>query len=341
MMNTVLNLGLTVEAERGLATETGDPQFAARFRLQFLSSFASAITETGAASAKRLWPSRFSRAAAGRARHRPRDPSCRGARFPTGGTAVTVQTMMFGHRDRHSGIGACVQPQPDRRCTDSLRRHSVRKPGRGSRLRPVTHVAAPRAGRPRAVGMGPPRGGTPPDRAHYRDSCCIEFTFETGQFWILQVHRGKMAAAVAPRVAVDLVDEGVSHPLRGGAAAVTPHHLRHARIPRMVLDNGSDVLARGQGACPGVAVGRVATSSDKAVRMAAHGPVILVRPDTSPLDMHGLAAASGVLTGRGTVRTTWDPAPRPLRRVRAQANVRRDDRSGPARTSPPSARRAP
>jgi pyruvate,orthophosphate dikinase len=59
------------------------------------------------------------------------------------------------------------------------------------------------------------------------------------------------------------------------------------------------VLARGLGASPGVAVGRIATTADRAVRMAADGPVVLVRPHTSPLDMHGLAAAAGVVTSLG------------------------------------------
>ncbi|WP_239080263.1 PEP-utilizing enzyme, partial [Paractinoplanes brasiliensis] len=57
------------------------------------------------------------------------------------------------------------------------------------------------------------------------------------------------------------------------------------------------LLARGRGASPGVATGRVALTADAAVRM--HGPVVLVRPETSPLDMHGLAAAVGVVTARG------------------------------------------
>src|SRR5262249_40784484 len=58
-------------------------------------------------------------------------------------------------------------------------------------------------------------------------------------------------------------------------------------------------LARGIGASPGVAVGRVATTTEAAVRMAADGPVILVRPETSPVDLPGLAVAAGVLTARG------------------------------------------
>jgi pyruvate,orthophosphate dikinase len=71
---------------------------------------------------------------------------------------------------------------------------------------------------------------------------------------------------------------------------------------------------RGLGACPGVAVGRVATTADNAARMAADGPVILVRPQTSPLDMPGLAAAAGVLTARGGPASHAAVVARSLRR---------------------------
>jgi pyruvate,orthophosphate dikinase len=66
----------------------------------------------------------------------------------------------------------------------------------------------------------------------------------------------------------------------------------------MAAEKG-DILGRGVGACPGVAVGRVATTTDAAVRMAVDGPVILVRPETSPHDLRGLAAAAGIVTARG------------------------------------------
>ncbi|MFF4161283.1 PEP-utilizing enzyme [Streptomyces sp. NPDC001678] len=79
----------------------------------------------------------------------------------------------------------------------------------------------------------------------------------------------------------------------------TPLHLRHARTPRITSAGEADVLARGIGACPGVATGRIATTADGAVHMARTDPVVLVRPETSPNDMHGLAAATGIVTARG------------------------------------------
>lgn len=133
---------------------------------------------------------------------------------------------------------------------------------------------------------------------HYRDACHVEFTFEAGALWILQVRPGGLVGRAAVRVAVDLADEGVIS-RREALLRVSPQHLQHTRTPRIATVGAVDLLTRGLGACPGVAVGRVATTADSAARMAADGPVILVRPHTSPLDMHGLAAAVGVVTARG------------------------------------------
>lgn len=338
MMDTVLNLGLTATAARGLATETGNPQFASIARLRFLSSFASAIT--GAASAETVvaevlqqylgdeqsgirhaigvLEALVSEQAGQQVLHdafRQLEPAitavCSSWDTPRArtfraihdiphdlGTAVTVQAMVFGHRDQHSGTGVAFS----------------RDPNTGERV-PFGDILFGSQGDDVVSGRTP----TLPlyeladreptvwahlvaalDRieAHYRDSCCIEFTFEAGAFWILQVHRAKVAAAAAVHIAVALVEEGViGH--REALRRITPLQLQHARTPRMILDGVADILARGQGACPGVAVGRVVTTPDTAVRMAAHGPVILVRPATSPLDMHGLAAAAGVLTAHG------------------------------------------
>src|SRR5206468_2075424 len=96
----------------------------------------------------------------------------------------------------------------------------------------------------------------------------------------------------------DLVDEGLID-RRTAVRRISPRQLREARTPRIPTDAGLDLLARGRGACPGVAAGRIAVTADEAARMAAAGPVILVRPDTSPLDLHGLAAAAGIVTSRG------------------------------------------
>jgi pyruvate,orthophosphate dikinase len=214
------------------------------------------------------------------------------------GTAVTVQAMVYGNRDNHSGSGVAFSRDPNtgeaaaygevlfgRQGDDVVSGRSTARPLPDLAGREPTVWAGLLAAMSRIEG-------------HYRDACQVEFTFEAGRLWLLQVRPGGLAGRAAVRAAVELADEGVIS--RDEALLrVSPEHLRHARTPRMDTAGGPDILARGQGACPGVAAGRVATTAQRAVRMAAGGPVILVRPQTSPLDMHGLAAAAGVVTARG------------------------------------------
>ncbi|MGW0066925.1 pyruvate, phosphate dikinase [Streptosporangium sandarakinum] len=214
------------------------------------------------------------------------------------GTAVIVQAMVFGNRDDRSGTGVAFS----------------RDPNTGERL-PFGEVLFGRQGEDVVSG----RSSTLPLRdladrepevwaalldaldrveAHHRDACYLEFTFETGELWLLQARPGRFTGAAAVRLATDLADEGVIG-RHEALLRVSPHDLRHARTRRLAATGGAGVLARGLGACPGVVAGRVATTADGAVRMAAEGPVILVRPETSPLDMRGIAVAAGIVTARG------------------------------------------
>jgi pyruvate,orthophosphate dikinase len=214
------------------------------------------------------------------------------------GTAVIVQAMVFGNRDDHSGTGVAFS----------------RNPNTGERV-PFGEVMFGRQGEDVVSG----RSMTEPlsrlaerepavwasltaalDRIeqHYRDSCYVEFTFESGRLWILQLRPGRFVGRAAVRVAVDLVDESIIDRAEA-LLRVSPGYLHYTRTPRIATADGVDILTRGLGACPGVATGKVATTADQAVRMSAHGSVILVRPYTSPADMHGLAAAAGVVTARG------------------------------------------
>ena len=214
------------------------------------------------------------------------------------GTAVTVQAMVFGNRDRHSGSGVAFSRNPNTGepvpFGDVLfgRQGDVVVSGR-SITRPLPELA----GREPAVwgGLLDALGRV---EGHYRDACYLEFTFEAGDLWLLQVRPGRFAGRAAVRIATDLADGGVIG-RREALLRVSPEQLEHVRTPRIATVAEADVLARGLGACPGVAAGRVATTADQAARMAADGPVILVRPETSPLDLHGLAAAAGVVTARG------------------------------------------
>ncbi|MFI9588365.1 pyruvate, phosphate dikinase [Streptomyces sp. NPDC052236] len=214
------------------------------------------------------------------------------------GTAVTVQAMVFGNRDDHSGTGVAFSHDPNtgehvpfgevlfgRQGEDVVSGRSLTRPLRELADREPTMWVSLLEALDRI-------------EEHYRDACYVEFTFEAGRLWILQVRPGRLVGRAAVRVAVDLADKGtIGRP--EALLRVSPQHLPHVRTPRIAAADAVDILTRGLGASPGVAVGRVATTADSAARMAAEGPVVLLRPETSPLDMHGLAAAAGVVTTRG------------------------------------------
>lgn len=212
------------------------------------------------------------------------------------GTAVVVQDMAFGDRDERSGSGVAFS----------------RDPGTGAKA-PFGEVLFGQQGDEVVSGrsLTLPLGALEREPAvrqelldflarielEYRDACYVEFTFESGKLWLLQVRPGRFTGAAAVRLATDLVDEGLidrAEALR----RVSPDQLRHVRTPRIDVA-AAEVVGRGLGVCPGVVGGRVAFSADEAVRLAADGPVVLVRPETSPEDIRGLAAAAGVLTARG------------------------------------------
>ncbi|WP_181774156.1 pyruvate, phosphate dikinase [Amycolatopsis pittospori] len=300
MMDTILNLGLTTSAAAGLAAETGDARFARSSRERFLSGFTAAIAgdrripddatgqlELAVETVFSSWDT--PRARTYRELHDiPHDL----------GTAVIVQAMVFGNRDARSGTGVAFS----------------RDPNTGERI-PFGEVLFGHQGEDVVSGGALTRplrelADREPDvwsglldalnrvEEHYRDACYAEFTFQAGELWLLQVRPGRFVGAAAVRVATDLADERAID-RHEALLRISPRQLRHVRTPRMASTAEADLLARGLGACPGVAAGRVVTTADGAVRMAAAGPVILVRPETSPHDMRGLAAAAGIVTARG------------------------------------------
>jgi pyruvate,orthophosphate dikinase len=214
------------------------------------------------------------------------------------GTAVTVQAMVFGNRDDHSGTGVAFSRDPNTGARVPFGEVLFGRQGEdvvsGRSLTQPLHELADREPAVWAGLLDALRRV----EEHHRDACYLEFTFETGELSILQMRRGRLIGRAAVRVAVGLADEGAIG-RREALLRVSARDLQHVATPRIVMTDGIEVLTRGLGACPGVAVGRVATTADNAARMAAEGPVILVRPQTSPLDMHGLAAAAGVVTARG------------------------------------------
>jgi pyruvate,orthophosphate dikinase len=135
---------------------------------------------------------------------------------------------------------------------------------------------------------------------HFTDLCEIEFTIEHGKLWFLQVRVGQRSPQAALRIALDMVEDGGFPLTRAHAVERVAGYLAHP--PMISVRARSDVPAMGTGlpASPGVATGEIATSSAAAIGAADAGrPVILVRSQTSPEDVLGMARAVGLLTSRG------------------------------------------
>jgi pyruvate,orthophosphate dikinase len=135
---------------------------------------------------------------------------------------------------------------------------------------------------------------------HYRDMQDFEFTIENGKLFMLQTRNGKRTGAAALRVAVEMVKEGLIDK-REAVLRVAPQQLDQLLHP--LFDQASlKALARianGIDASPGAAVGRAVFSADEAVESAKKSPVILIRKETTPDDIHGMEVAAGVLTAVG------------------------------------------
>lgn len=134
---------------------------------------------------------------------------------------------------------------------------------------------------------------------HFGDMQDIEFTVQQGRLWILQTRNGKRTGQAMVKIAVDLVDEDVIDE-RTAVLRQDPEQLNELFHP--IFDPGAprQVIARGLAASPGAGVGRVVFSADEAAERVNDGEVvILVRAETSPEDIEGMIAAEGILTARG------------------------------------------
>ncbi len=134
---------------------------------------------------------------------------------------------------------------------------------------------------------------------HFRDMQDLEFTIQSGKLYMLQCRTAKRAARAAVRVAVDMAREGLIEK-EEAVLRVEPGGLDQLLHPTLDPNAPKRVLARGLSASPGAASGHIVFSADEAERRAGQGkPVILVRVETSPEDIHGMKAARGILTARG------------------------------------------
>ena len=133
----------------------------------------------------------------------------------------------------------------------------------------------------------------------YRDMQDIEFTIQDGKLWMLQTRSGKRTTKAALKIAVDLVREGVISE-QEAVLRIDPSSLDQLLHPMIDPNAKRDLIVSGLPASPGAAVGQIVFDSDEAERLKQQGrDVILVRVETSPEDIHGMHAASGILTTRG------------------------------------------
>ncbi len=215
------------------------------------------------------------------------------------GTAVTIQTMVFGNLGPDSGSGVAFTRDP-----------ATGRPGVYGDYLPNAQGEDVVAGIRNPVplqdlaGLDPAsfarlRGHMEQLEAHYRDLCDIEFTIERGTLWMLQTRVGKRTAQAAFAIASQLADEGLISE-QEALGRVGGEALARLMFPRFAATESSEVIARGVPASPGAAVGAVVFDSAEAVRRAAAGEkVVLVRQETTPEDLPGMIAAQAVLTSRG------------------------------------------
>jgi pyruvate,orthophosphate dikinase len=215
------------------------------------------------------------------------------------GTAVNVQAMVFGNLGARSGTGVVFTRNPSTGAPepygDWLQGAQGEDVVSGVRLtRPVAELeeAFPDCARELVAVLAQLE-------QRYRDMCDVEFTIEDGRLFVLQTRVGKRTAAAAVRMAVDMVAEGLIG--RDDALRrVTTEQVERLLHPQFDPGASYEVLAHGLAASPGAATGEVCLSADLAEALAAEGRhVILVRPETSPDDLHGMIAAQGILTSRG------------------------------------------
>ena len=215
------------------------------------------------------------------------------------GTAVNIQSMVFGNMGSNSGTGVCFTRNPSTGEGVLFGEFLINAQGEDV-------VAGTRTPKP----IAQLRDELPEMyneltkyckllEKHFKDMQDIEFTIEKGRLYILQTRSGKRTAPAAIKIAVEMVNEGL---LEKDQALLRVQPAQVDQLVHRQLDPNSKVkpIATGLPASPGAATGKVILDTDEAHQLGQRGEsVILVREETAPEDIHGMIAAKGVLTSRG------------------------------------------
>jgi pyruvate,orthophosphate dikinase len=221
------------------------------------------------------------------------------------GTAVNVQSMVFGNMGADSGTGVAFTRDPASGENLFYGEFLMNAQGEDVVAGIRTPLAISELERENAKIYNQLMKVRRTLERHYRDMMDIEFTIQQGTLYMLQCRVGKRTATAAARIAVDMADERLIS-AKQALLRVEPDRLNE--LLRPIFDSGAKtraerdgrLLARGLNAGPGAATGVIAFHAEDAEAMVAAGQrVILVRTETSPEDIRGMAAAEGILTARG------------------------------------------
>jgi len=217
------------------------------------------------------------------------------------GTAVNVQTMVFGNMGETSGTGVSFTRNPSTGEKGLYGEFLMNAQGEdvvaGIRTpRPISELkkVMPECYK-QYVEISEKL------EKHYKDMQDMEFTIQEGKLFILQTRTGKRTGAAAVKIAVDMVNEGLIAK-KEALLRVDPNKLDELLHPQLdpVAKQESKPIAKGLPASPGAAVGEVVFTAEKAYNLTEEGhKVILVRTETSPEDIEGMNSAKGILTSRG------------------------------------------
>ena len=215
------------------------------------------------------------------------------------GTAVNVQAMAFGNMGDDSATGVCFTRNPNSGAKEFYGEYLPNAQGEdvvaGIRTPfPISHLKETMpAVYDQLYSMCELL------ESHYKDMQDIEFTVERGKLYMLQCRAGKRTPIASIKIAVDLVSEGKISKEQA-ILRVEPEKINNILHPAIDPKAKLDILATGLAASPGAASGICVFDPDRAVKLAGEGQkVVMVRPETSPDDIHGMVVSQGILTSRG------------------------------------------
>ncbi|MFW5759794.1 MAG: pyruvate, phosphate dikinase [Cyclobacteriaceae bacterium] len=225
------------------------------------------------------------------------------------GTAVNVQSMVYGNMGNDSGTGVAFTRDPSTGVNQFYGEYLVNAQGEdivaGTRTpQPINKVSRKEKESVLLETLMPDIYRELLDirnklEQHYREMQDVEFTIERGRLWMLQTRTGKRTSTASLRIAVEMVEEGLITK-EEAILRINPEQIDHLLHPTFDPKAEVNPIAKGLPASPGAAVGKVVFSAKDAEEWTARGEqVILVRMETSPEDIGGMNAANGILTSRG------------------------------------------